>query len=178
MSRTGMAGVGCALLAAVAMGGTAAAADSDAFMKVLYDNTLTCQGGAVNDNWLCYDWFYPGGYVREFQVLRRRDGNMVVSGRQGTYTLSDDATPKLCQSFDEGRHRWCRELAGHQVGDQWQETLATGEVQKYSLLKGRLLLNFLSGDGSDKHILAPYKYPDYPPDPSRRMRDIGGAASR
>jgi hypothetical protein len=155
-----------------------AAEPSDDAMQVLYENTLTCQG-AETDNWLCYTWYYPNGTLREFQVIRRRDGNAALNGREGTFTLSKSGNDTvLCQTFDQGHRTQCRTLTLRKVGEQWQETLANGEVQKFSLLKGRLLLNFLTGMGNDPHILSAYKYPDYPPDPSRVMKDLGAAASR
>jgi hypothetical protein len=169
----------CALCG-VTLGSLANAADvnTDEVMKVLYDNTLTCQGGTT-DNWLCYTWYYPNGSVREFQVIRRRDGNASLNGREGTFKLNKVGNDtQLCQTFDDGAHTWCRTLTLHQVGDHWQEQLANGQEQRFSLLKGRLLLNFLTGTGNDPHILSPYKYPDYPPDPSRVMKDLGAAASR
>jgi hypothetical protein len=169
----------CALCCA-AFGSLAIAADAstDDMMKALYDNTLTCQGSET-DNWLCYVWYYPNGSVREFQIIRRRDGNSSLNGREGTFTLSKSGSDtQLCQTFDGGAHTWCRTLAMHQVGDQWRDKLANGQEQKFSLLKGRLLLNFLTGTGNDPHILSAYKYPDYPPDPSRVMKDLGAAASR
>jgi hypothetical protein len=156
----------------------AAEVSTDDMLKVLYENTLTCQGGET-DNWLCYLWYYPNGTIREFQIIRRRDGNSSLNGREGTYTVSKSGTDtQVCHTFDAGRHTGCRTLKPYQAGDQWQETLANGQVQKFSMLKGRLLLNFLTGTGNDPHILSPYKYPDYPPDPSRAMKDLGAAASR
>lgn len=166
----------CAWLLPILVSFAAEAADDP--MATYYENTLTCQGGET-DNWLCYYWYYPGGYFREMQAIRRRDGNMALHGREGTFKVTTTRTGTvLCQTFNGDTRSWCRTLTPRNVGDRWEERLANGQTQTFSILKGRLLLNFLTGTGKDPHILSPHQYPDYPPDPSKAMKDIGGAASR
>lgn len=149
---------------------------ADDLMTNFYDNTLTCQG-TKDDNWLCYIWYYRGGYYREFEVIRRRDGNASVHGYEGTFSVKQDGGNQiLCQSHNDSEHSWCHRLVPRQTGDKWVETLAGGRTQKFTLVKGRQLLNYMTGGESTDHVLTPYVYPDYPPDPSKAVRDLGTSA--
>lgn len=170
--------IGLLLACAALISSTVQAAETaaDDPMTVYYENTLTCAGGE-KDNWLCYDWYYPGGYFREMQVIRRRDGFIALHNREGTFKATKTATGvTLCQTFNDSKHTWCRDLPARKVGDQWTETLASGQPQKFSILKGRGLLNFMIGDGTDTHIISPYVYADYPPDPKNRIDNVGAAS--
>lgn len=157
-------------------------------MSVYYENTLTCQGSAA-DNWLCYYWYYPGGYYRELQVIRRRDGNIALHGREGTFKLRTTREGTvLCQTLNGDTRNWCRTLTSRKLGDLWEERLANDKPQMFRLLAGREVadvafnlthngqLQALSGRGEDAHVVALYQYQDYPPDSRKVMRDVGAAS--